>query len=412
MECQRLLDSPVIRVRSGLIDPSPGAVSPDVALVQQLDAVPTLLEVLCEITGMRVAAVVRVGLGGATVCAVKDVMGLNLAPGDRFDFEVAVRCGPGEALVVEHASRDLRFHPMPGEQGPFESYASSPIVTREGQHFGHLCVLDPSPTRFSASGLSTLRRFATLIGLQLEDQTRHSGVQKALHDERAASELRDQFIAILGHDLRNPLQAVLASSELLALQLRDTPALADMARRIKVNSKRMSSLIDDVLDFARGRLGGGIGLQLEGDRDIEAGLVSVVKELQEGQPKRIILANISVTRRVHCDVGRIQQMASNLISNALTHGDPQTPVKVMVTTDDHDLVLEVWNQGEPIPAHSIHKIFEPFWRHSTSTDRQGLGLGLHICSQIARAHGGQLSVSSSREEGTRFTARLPLNLLS
>ncbi len=76
--------------------------------------------------------------------------------------------------------------------------------------------------------------------------------------------------------------------------------------------------------------------------------------------------------------------------------------------DDRDLVLEVWNTGEPIPPESIDKIFEPFWRHSATGDRQGLGLGLHICWQIVRAHGGKLSVTSSKEDGTNFIARLPL----
>jgi signal transduction histidine kinase len=76
-------------------------------------------------------------------------------------------------------------------------------------------------------------------------------------------------------------------------------------------------------------------------------------------------------------------------------------------------VLEVWNAGEPIPPESLGKIFEPFWRHSVSASRNGLGLGLHICSQIVRAHAGRISVTSTRENGTQFTARLPLiSLLS
>jgi len=73
-------------------------------------------------------------------------------------------------------------------------------------------------------------------------------------------------------------------------------------------------------------------------------------------------------------------------------------------------VLEVWNAGEPISAQSIEKIFEPFWRHSVSASRNGLGLGLHICSQIVRAHAGRISVTSTREGGTQFTARLPLGI--
>ncbi len=101
-------------------------------------------------------------------------------------------------------------------------------------------------------------------------------------------------------------------------------------------------------------------------------------------------------------------MLSNLIGNALTHGAADAPIKVNVRNTDDELIVEVWNAGEPIPAESMDKIFQPFWRQSTAANRQGLGLGLHICSQIVRAHGGTLAVASTREEGTRFTASLPL----
>ena len=187
------------------------------------------------------------------------------------------------------------------------------------------------------------------------------------------------------------------------------PALKDVASRIRVNVKRMSSLINDVLDFARSRLGDGLGVRIEEVEDIDAGLKAVVREFQDGQPERRILTNISVTRRVRCDLGRVQQVASNLIGNALKHGAPQSEVKVCARVEDRDWVLDVWNSGEPIPPEDLGKICEPFWRPSTSGNREGLGLGLYICSQIVRAHGGTLSVISTPEGGTSFTARLPLD---
>lgn len=173
----------------------------------------------------------------------------------------------------------------------------------------------------------------------------------------------------------------------------------------------MSALIDDVLDFARGRLGGGIGVDLTDVENINAGLATVVQELQDAQPGREIISHISVNRAVRCDLGRLQQVASNLLANALTHGLPDSPVKISARADENDLVLEVWNAGEPIPPESLSKIFEPFWRHSVSASRNGLGLGLHICSQIVRAHAGRISVTSARENGTQFTARLPLSTM-
>ena len=253
-------------------------------------------------------------------------------------------------------------------------------------------------------------RFAALIASQLEHHVEHEHEHRELLDERATSELREQFIAILGHDLRNPLHAVYASSDKLQRKLTD-PDLLVLAARIKTNVKRMSALIDDVLDFARGRLGAGIEVELTEVQNISTGLTTVVQELQDAQPGCDIISSIDVNRSLRCDLGRLQQVASNLLANALTHGRPDTPVKFTVHADETDLVLEVWNAGEPIPPESIGKIFAPFWRHSVSASRNGLGLGLHICSQIVRAHGGQISVSSSAAHGTLFTARLPLGTL-
>jgi hypothetical protein len=292
-----------------------------------------------------------------------------------------------------------------------ESYISVPIVMANGCCFGTLCALDPKPARVSAPRIvSMFTRFAELIALQIDNELKREQEHTALLDERAAGELREQFIAVLGHDLRNPLHAVYASGELLERKLTD-PLLSGIAARIKVNSRRMSALIDDVLDFARGRLGSGIGVQLEEVEDFESGLTAVVREFQDSHSERIIISNISVTRAVRCDLGRLQQVASNLLGNALTHGSAQTPIEFTAKEDGANLVLEVWNAGEPIPPECVAKIFEPFWRHSTSGSRNGLGLGLYICSQIVRAHKGQLTVTSTREDGTQFTARLPLGTL-
>jgi len=115
---------------------------------------------------------------------------------------------------------------------------------------------------------------------------------------------------------------------------------------------------------------------------------------------------------VRCDISRIQQLTSNLVGNALAHGDPDQPVRVRAYTDTAEFVLSVSNADEPIPQAIRAKIFEPFWRHATGSHREGLGLGLSICSQIVRAHSGTLSVMSTKESGTTFTARLPVRASS
>jgi hypothetical protein len=394
------------------MDNSPQEIAKAVAAIGRIDAVPTLLEVLCEITGMRFASVARVTDRVWTACAVKDDIHLGVTPGCQLPVNKTL-CIESKALrapiIIEHVSADPRYRTHPVlKRYQIESCVSVPIILSNGRFFGNLCALDRNPSKMAEMRiLSMFKHFATLIGSQLDRQLLQEQEHRALLDERAAGELREQFIAILGHDLRNPLHAVYASGELLERRLTD-PALLNIASRIKTNVRRMSSLIDDVLDFARGRLGGGIGVELTEVENINTGLITVVQELQDAQPDCKILSSISVNRSVRCDLGRLQQVASNLLGNALTHGLPNSPVKISASADEHDLVLEVWNAGEPIPPESLGKIFAPFWRHSVSASRNGLGLGLHICSQIVRAHQGRISVVSTREHGTQFTARLPL----
>ena len=387
-----------------------------VAAIGRIDAVPPLLEVLCGVSGMRLGMVAHVDAKVWTVCAVRDELRIGITPGGplglrtNLDLETQTSRTP---VVMQQAGAGAHDGAQE-RQGLYqvESYVSVPIFLTNGSYFGVLCALDPEPADVGQPYiLSMFTRFAEIIASQLSQQLQTERERSALLDERAAGELREQFIAILGHDLRNPLQAILAGSDLLQRQLTD-PALSGIAARIKTNVRRMSSLIDDVLDFARARLGGGIPVELSEVEDINTGLSAVIQELRDAQPESRIISNISVNRSVRCDMGKLQQVASNLLANALTHGLQNSPIEISARADESDFVLEVWNAGEPIPVQSIDKIFEPFWRHSISASRQGLGLGLHICSQIVRAHGGRMTVTSTRENGTRFTARLPLGLPS
>lgn len=397
------------------MDESPEGIAKAVADIARIDAVPTLLHVLCEMTGMRFAVVARVAGKTWTACAVQDGIHSGVKPGDPLAFGTNLAFESQAArtpIVVEHRSTDPRYGNLGvPKHSEIESYVSVPIVLSSGRYFGNLCALDPKPAKVAEPRIvSMFSRFAALIASQLDHQSLREHEQTALLNERADGQLREQFIAILGHDLRNPLQAVYMSSDSLERKLTD-PSLLEIASRIKASARRMSLLIDDVLDFARGRLGGGIEVEITDVENINSGLTSVVQELQDAQPDCQIICRIEVSRSVRCDLGRLQQMASNLLANALTHGRPHSPIKINACADGNDMVLEVWNAGEPIALKSIRKMFEPFWRRSASASRNGLGLGLYICSQIVRAHEGRISVTSTRESGTLFTVRLPLGPL-
>jgi phosphoserine phosphatase RsbU/P len=226
----------------------------------------------------------------------------------------------------------------------------------------------------------------------------------ALTSHHAEAELRDQFIAVLGHDLRNPLAAFSAGMRLIQKSELDERAQAVVIMMQK-SIARMASLIDNVLDFARGRLGGGITLMLSA-QPLEPALQQVIDELQSIHPESIVRTEFALTRSVVADPVRMGQLLSNLLGNALTYGAPGEPVTVTAKTEEQ-FELAVRNVGNPIPEAAMERLFYPFSRGEVRPSKQGLGLGLYIAAEIAKAHGGTIDVAST-PEFTCFTLRMPL----
>jgi sigma-B regulation protein RsbU (phosphoserine phosphatase) len=233
--------------------------------------------------------------------------------------------------------------------------------------------------------------------------------ENTLSAEREMATLREQFIAVLGHDLRNPLGAIKSGASLLG-----RAALPDREKSIvgmiKNSSLRMEELITNVMDFARVRMGGGISLEKK-QVWIEPIILHVIEELKVAFPDRLVLVDFKVETEINCDPARISQLLSNLVANALTHGSTDEPVKVRAKIAHQDFELSVANGGSPIPANVIQTLFEPFKREASTPSQQGLGLGLYIASQIAQAHGGSLTATSNQEE-TCFSFRMPLDSLN
>ena len=264
-------------------------------------------------------------------------------------------------------------------------------------------------TRLTLLKATERRRYEQEL-LSARDQSRSSeAVARAnLKDERNTSELREQFIAVLGHDLRNPLASISAGARILLRRPRDETETR-VLQMMETTVTRMSGLIDNVLDFARGRLGGGITLSRDANRPLEPVLQQVVDELSAAMPDRVIESDFRIAGPVNCDRSRIGQMVSNLLGNALTHGSPDKPVKVVASTANGMFELWIANAGAPIPGAAMANLFQPFFRGQVRASLRGLGLGLYIASEIAKAHEGTLTVTSTAEE-TRFTFLMPLRL--
>ena len=383
----------------------------DLASIGKIVAIPSILDTVCRITGMGFAAVVRVTDDRWIACGVHDEIAFGLKPGGELKVETTI-CREvkqtGSLTVIDHVAEDPAFrdHPAPALYG-FQSYISVPIVLPDGRFFGTLCAIDPKPARIDTPGtIGMFKLFAEMIAFHIEANERVAASEAILLNERHASDLREQFIAVLGHDLRNPLAAIDAGVNMLKRTVKgdEETQIIDLVRG---SVARMSGLIDNVLDFARGRLGGGLPLNKDPYQPLAPILEQVVAELRAAWPNRSIEIDIDLTEPVHCDRVRVAQLFSNLLGNALSYGASDKPVRVSARTDKAFFNLAVSNEGEPVPPATIENMFQPFVRGAASPSQQGLGLGLYIASEVARAHGGALEVTSTAKE-TCFTLRMPL----
>jgi len=225
---------------------------------------------------------------------------------------------------------------------------------------------------------------------------------------KQAAEFRERFLGIVSHDLRNPLNAILLSVN--AMMRSDDVAQHHMktVRRIVTSAERMGRMIGDLLDFTRGRLGGGIPITRR-PANLHSICQHVLEELEAGSPLREMrLRTEGDLLQGEWDPDRLAQLLGNLGKNALDYSQGEDPVDFVLRDEGDTVCVQIHNRGPPIPADLLSHIFEPFkrgtsQRHSSS----GLGLGLFIVQQIARAHGGRVEVRSTQEEGTTFTVWLP-----
>jgi signal transduction histidine kinase len=384
----------------------------DIAAVNAIEVVPSILQVVCHATGMGFAAVARVTEGRWIACSVLDQIDFGLKPGGELKVETTI-CHEirqsREGVVIDHVAEDVvyRGHHAPAMYG-FQSYISVPIIRRGGSMFGTLCAIDPKPHRLKdPSVVGMFKLFAELIAFHIDATDRLATSESNLLDEREQAELREQFIAVLSHDLRNPLASIVGGTRLLLRGgLEGQPK--DITVAMQRSAARMGELIDNVLDMTRVRLGGGFELHRRIEDDVMSVLEEVVAELRMAHPGVGIEMHSELFEAVDCDVNRIAQLFSNLVGNAVKHGDTNRTIRIHAQTDEGAFKLSVVNSGNPIPPHAQKRLFQPYSRGNGNGNPQGLGLGLYIASEIAQAHGGMLTVSSTSKE-TRFTFQMPLH---
>lgn len=228
---------------------------------------------------------------------------------------------------------------------------------------------------------------------------------------KRVDQARDMFLAILSHDLRNPLSSIAMSARVLPIVCDDKAEIIECGMRIARSAKVMERMISDLLDYTRTRLGAGMPVKPEPFDLAELGR-DVFEEFRSSHPEQEIQFHIRGDLHGRWDSDRVRQAISNLMGNAIQHCSADSPVSLSLRGEQSDVFIEVHNGGEPIPPGELPRIFDPLIRGSSAEDpmrnRPGsIGMGLYIAREVAKSHNGRIDVTSTEKEGTSFTIRLP-----
>lgn len=301
-----------------------------------------------------------------------------------------------------------------------DSSAETHSLVRLGQGFNQVQAL----SEFRALRATVIRLWMN-SSPELDDSTIYQlirfneGIDQALSESAARfmqqiEESRDFAIAVLAHDLRNPLNAILSSAQFLQItESIDRATVNEATTSIIDSGSQMSKLISNLLDFTRTRLGQSLPVKQE---EVDLALVcrQTVAELAAAHPERMMEMSCPESLRGRFDATRINQMLSNLIGNAIQHGAKSAPIKLTLNTESEHIVFRVHNEGAPIPESTLHTIFDLTPRRREEDKRptnefSHLGIGLFIVKKIVEAHSGSISVTSTAKAGTTFVVSLPLS---
>lgn len=326
-------------------------------------------------------------------------------------------------------ARDLQSDQSPSEQTEKSHGLSPPLSARETAAATHGALRQVSGFDLNQLGAEYRALRASVIRLWtqkamvavdvdvIDDMIRfNEAVDQAIAESTAryAAELalsRDTFMAILAHDLRSPLAAINLLSMLLEKNSA-TDATRAQAGQIRRSAREMGAMVSDLLEYTRTNLGKGIPV-VPHEANISSICRQALEEMRSGQPGREFLLNAPETLACKVDSARLRQALSNLLNNAVQHGDPGSAITLTARAEGELIALSVHNTGTPIPSESLQVIFDPLVQLSEqsavkiSMHATNLGLGLFIAREVALGHGGTIGVTSTVQGGTVFTMRLP-----
>jgi signal transduction histidine kinase len=379
----------------------------DIAAINSVGSINMILKELQSLTEMRISLVARVTDDSWSACAVLDRADFGINTSTQLELSTTylrVICGAVAPVLISHASRDERFkdHPDLLKYG-IESYLAVPLFRNSGELFGTLCALDTEPKDLSEKYIHTFELLANLIAYELEADELRTDSEEALKLAEQTNEGRARFMGILGHDLRNPLNTIVMAANLLKMGTLEPAKSLEMSEKILKTAKRMNFLIEDLLDASQTFQGNKIRI-VRKTSELRKICQDLIDEFLISNPDRVFEFYAEQNCFGNWDEGRIGQVLSNFLSNAITYGSSTKPIKINLIEDPEKVLLQVNNQGEMIGDETMVNLFRPFWRGARKrSNSSGLGLGLFIAKQIVESHGGKISVESNREYGTTFT---------
>lgn len=381
--------------------------------ILSIDTVPTvknILESICLHTGMAMGVVAYVSDTEWRACSIRDTLGTGLKVGQCLKLHYTI-CSEvydhhSPVLITDiDACTNVQWKEKMARRG-FKSYISFPIFDPHGEFVGTLCTIDFKTVTVEEDKVRSLfSLLSQLITFHLESIERLGETERRLREERRYSKRRHTVLSVLGHDLKNPLSAVLTLSQSLVQRAPDERQRST-ARLIYDAALRMNVVINNIMDFARGKLGGGVTL-VKRPAYLNRVIHQAVSELSAGFPERTVLFDLCEDHPngILCDEAKMGQVFSNLIGNAFRHGVGDEPIRVASYMNADRFFFFVENAGEKLSPVIMRNLFKPFVRRE-DRKTEGLGLGLYISKQIVDAHGGDIHVVC--EDGTvKFCLSIP-----
>ncbi|SFE88892.1 hybrid sensor histidine kinase/response regulator [Spirosoma endophyticum] len=397
--------------------------------VKHIPILPTLLAVICQTTGMGFAVVARVTSDRWIACQVRDEIQFGLEAGGELPIETTI-CqqiqDTHHPVLIEHVQKSQVYcqHPTPALYG-FQSYISFPIFLPSGEFFGTLCAIDPQPTQLDTVKIKGLfTAFTELIAFHIQqldtlEQARamltqqvkaHQLMEQAAQVMQQADQRKDEFLAMLAHELRNPLATVRSGLAILAVSQEPGPMTEKAVGMMNRQVNHLVHMVDDLLDVSRISRG---KIELKTERVnlvvlVQQAIESVRSLFQQGRRLHVELPTGPIY--LAGDATRLAQVVTNLLTNGARYTDEQGSVWLRLHHQDGEAILVVRDNGIGLPADQFSSIFELFTQvdNSLARSKGGLGLGLTLVKRLVELHGGRVAAQSAGlDQGSTFTVHLP-----